>query len=212
MHAVLLISYHSQDAPVPGNAAEENRTIFLVTPWVTPFGIKNERTRKPSQGLQKKKLLAAPLTDQLSAPGKVAAPGEVAANDENPAIEQTANIDPNWTAGQSGNPAPVTDIRAYSLSLAGKADAQARQGKLVTLDPVDTPFKRMQSAMAQAAKGSGNSTTTAISSSGEAITIVTRSGKPHCYVPVSTSVAPSAVFDNRGSGRSTEIQCPKGMR
>ncbi len=206
MHVALLMSYDSRKTPVPGDSFDGNRTIFLVPPRVTPPVIQSDNIKKASPRLPQEKRMA------ITRPGQRESPDEVAANGNVSAIENTAEADPNWTTGQSGKSAPITDIEAYSLSLAGKADAAIRQGKPVTLDPADTPLRRMQSRMAQAATGGGNSTTTAISSSGESITIITRGGRMHCYVPVSTSVAPSAVFDNRGSGRSTEIRCPKGLR
>ena len=201
IHAVLLLSFRPQSAPVPGQSTGGN-LVFLVPPWGKT--INSAGSKKPTQDISKKKPLATRLPDRRA--------DEVVAPDESLTIEKTPEVDANWAAGQPVNPEPVTDVRTLSLALAGKADAQVRQGKPVTLDPVDTPFRRMQSGMAQAARGGGNSTTTAVSASGETITIVTRNGKSHCYVPVSTSVAPSAVFDNRGGGRSTKIQCPKELR
>lgn len=215
VHAILLVSYTPRKPAVLATSPERNRTIFLAAPRPAPLVIERAGPRKPSQSLPKKTLQATDLPGQHVAADEAGdsdentAPDDVAAKANVLAIEHTADVDPNWTTGQSVKSPPITDIKAYSLSLAGKADAASRQGKLAALAPVDTPFKRMQSRMAQAARVGGNSTTTAISSSGEPITILTRNGKRRCYVKVSTSVAPSAVFDNRGSGRSTEVQCPK---
>lgn len=207
IHAVLLISYRSKHEPVPGSSSGRNQLILLVQPQAIQASVNSANAKKSSRSIAKEKLPVPGLPHKRAAPDGAAAADEVAANDEVPAMRNTADVDPDWAAGQT-----VADVRALSLSLAGKADADIRQGTPTALDPIDTPLKRLRREMAQAAKGGGNSATTAISSSGESITILTRNGKRHCYVPVSTSVAPSAVFDNRGSGRSPEIQCPKEMR
>ena len=146
------------------------------------------------------------LADRPAAPVAPAVSGDALA------IERAPDVDPNWAAAPSGSAATSRDLRSYALLVAGRVDAQARQGKPAPLDAADTPLRRLQGNMAQAAEGGATSTTIARSLSGEPITVIRRNGRARCYTPVSTSVAPSAVFDNRGSGRSTEVNCPKEVR
>jgi hypothetical protein len=211
VHAVLLMSSrrHSALAPIEATGARETRVVMLMAPPLraAPLASLKPRPEKPPQALPE----TAPAAMAAAVPH--AAPVEAAAaQDDMTATGTSAGIDENWTAQPPATSTSAADIRTYSLRLAGKADAEVRQGKPAPLDPPDTPFRRMQDRMAQAANGGGNGTTTSTSPSGETITLVKRGGKTHCYVPVSTSVTPSAVFDNRGSGRSTEVQCPKGVR
>jgi hypothetical protein len=203
IHAVLLISCRQQRAPGFIGFPDEERLFYLMPPRVAPLAGEGRRPATPLPAVQKRALKATPSLIEHATPAEAAAEGEASV------IETTVEVDDNWTESGPGKSASAADIHAYSVSLAGKADAHSRGGKPVALDPEDTPFRRMQSGMAQAAKGGGNSTTIAVSSSGEPITIITRNGKKRCYVKVSTSVAPSAVFDNRGSERSTEVTCPK---
>lgn len=207
IHAVLFMTYRPQHAQVPGNAFERNSTIFLVPLRLAPLAVGSENSNKPSRSPTKKK---RPMAARL--PKYDAIPDAAPAHVDVGTIGKTVDVDPDWTASHPAKPAPVTDIRARSLFIAGKVDAHVRQGVPAPLHPDDTPFRRLQNKMAEAAQGGGNSTTIAVSPSGEPITIITRNGKPHCYVPVSTSVAPSAVFNNRGSERATQIRCPEGLR
>jgi hypothetical protein len=204
-------------APVKETRVRETHVVMLMAPPLrgTPPASRSPlRPEKPLPALPKK-ATAAIAAAVPHAAAVYAAPVEAAAaamKDGTTVTGTSTGIDENWTAAPPAASASAADIRTYSLRLAGKADAEVRQGKPVPLDPPDTPFRRMQDRMAQAGGGAGNSTTTSTSPSGETITLVKRGGKTHCYVPVSTAVAPSAVFDNRGSGRSTEVRCPKGVR
>ncbi len=203
IHAVLFFSGRERNTPGFMASPEGERIFYLVSPRATPLPSKGAGPAKPLPGLPKKSRAAtAPLTRHDPTRG-------IEAESEASVIEATVEVDENWAASQAGKSASVANIHDYSVSLAGKVDAESRLGKPAPLEFVDTPFKRMQNQMAQAARGGGNSTTTIVSASGEPITVITRNGKTRCYVKVSTSVAPSAVFNNRGSERATEVNCPR---
>jgi hypothetical protein len=207
LHAVLLVVHFQRPAPLRAEPSRKSLTLlFVPLRTVPPARRDRDAERRPEP------LAGRPRPILSGVPDRPAAPAAPVASGDPPAIAPAAEIAADWGADPSGTVADTRDLRAYALSIAGKADAQSRQGKPVPLDAVDTPFKRMQSKMAQAARGGATTTTTTTSLSGEPVTVVRRNGRARCYMPVSTSVAPSAVFDNRGSGRSTEVNCPKGVQ
>ncbi|GGY01275.1 hypothetical protein GJV26_21180 [Massilia dura] len=212
VHAGLLMVYQRPDVPAPMPARKETGILILVPPLrtplaTTPLASKAARPEKTPRASPDK----APAA--ITPPVRHAPPIEAAVKTEAlPAMEQAHDVDENWAEDASGPAAPATAIRAQALAMAGKVDAENRQGKPVLAAPVDTPLARMRANMAQAARGGGNSTTTITSASGEPVTVITRNGKAQCYVKVSTSVAPSAVLGNRGSGRSSQVNCPKGLQ